>query len=78
MSARLWDGIGCPDADCGAGLPASHIHSPLSAKPVAVMMGTATITRPLPLHTYFMRNCSSMTYHRRLNRIRLIWEDRAW
>lgn len=51
--------------------------SPLSAKPVAVMIGTATMTRPLLLHTYFMRNCSIMIYQSRLDRIRFIWSARA-
>lgn len=40
------------------------------------MMGTATITRPEALHTYFMRNCSSMMYQRRFSRIWWIWEVR--
>jgi len=45
--------------------------------PVAVMMGTATMTRPDALQRYFIRNCSSMTYHSLLNRIRLICSDSA-
>lgn len=49
----------------------------LSAKPVAVMIGTATMTSPQALHTYFMRNCSTMMYQRRLDRIRCICSARA-
>lgn len=37
--------------------------------PVAVMMGTATITRPEALHTYFIRNCSNITYQSLFSRI---------
>ncbi|TNN55181.1 hypothetical protein EYF80_034626 [Liparis tanakae] len=35
------------------------------------MIGTATMTSPQALHTYFMRNCSTMMYQRRLDRISL-------
>lgn len=45
---------------------------PPSANPVAVMMGTATIIIPQLLQTYFIRNCSIMMYHKRLDRMRFI------
>lgn len=45
---------------------------PPSAKPVAVIIGIATIISPQLLHTYFIKNCSIMMYHKRLDKIRFI------
>jgi hypothetical protein len=36
-------------------------------------MGSETMMRPVPLQTYFMRNCSSITYHSLCRKILFIW-----
>jgi hypothetical protein len=39
-------------------------------------MGMDTMIIPVQLHTYFMRNCSNITYQRRWEKMVFIWSTR--
>jgi hypothetical protein len=41
-----------------------------------VRIGSETIIIPVPLQTYFMRNCSNITYHSLWEKIVFIWSTR--
>lgn len=51
-----------------------NICSPSRREPVR--MGSDTMIIPVPLQTYFMRNCSNITYHSRCEKIVFIWSTR--